>query len=188
MRQHFVLLKFQLNFWIYSMGAFAATKADPNPDPAKKSASESIKNSPLGAGPSFDLHMPAQTNADVLRAHGFDELADWAENPVLAPDYARQSQYWASVLLAPVYRDFAEWEPRDAREFQFDPEPDPELPEADLPFLFPLFGVAAAVVCRNTPKISPPPVPWEMPPRAEMRPNHPTTGDRSRVHFLLDST
>jgi len=45
------LLEFQLNFWIYLMGAFAATKADPNPDPAKKSASESIKNSPLGAGP-----------------------------------------------------------------------------------------------------------------------------------------
>ena len=131
--------------------------------------------------------MPAQTNANVLRAHGFDELADWAENPVLAPDYARQSQYWASVLLAPVYLDFAEWEPRDAREFQFDAEDEAELPEADLPFLFPLFGVAAAVVCRNTPKISPPPVPWEMPPRAEMRPNHPSTGDRSRVHFLLDS-
>ena len=170
------------------MGAFAATKADPNPDPAKKSASESIKNSPLGAGPSFDLHMPAQTNANVLRAHGFDELADWAENPVLAPDYAQQSQYWSSVLLAPVYRDWAEWEPRHARDFQFDPEPDPELPEPDLPFLFPVFAAAAAVSRRNTTKIPPPPVPLEMPPRAEMRPNHPTTGDRSRVHLLLNGT
>ena len=132
--------------------------------------------------------MAQGSNVQVLRHHGFDELADWAENPVLAPDYARQSQYWASVLLAPVYRDFAEWEPRDAREFQFDAEDEAELPEADLPFLFPLFGVAAAVVCRNTPKISPPPVPWEMPPRAEMRPNHPTTGDRSRVHLLLNGT
>ena len=76
-----------------------------------------------------------------------DELADWAENPVLAPDYAWQSQYWYLVLLAPVYRDWAEWEPRDARDFQFDPEPDPELPEPDLPFLFPLFGVASCC-CR----------------------------------------
>ena len=90
--------------------------------------------------------MPQDSNVHVLRHHGFDELADWAENPVLAPDYARQSQYWASVLLAPVYRDFAEWEPRDAREFQFDAEDEAELPEADLPFLFPLIGVAAAVL------------------------------------------
>jgi len=135
----------------------------------------------------FTVPMPQDSNVHVLRHHGFDELADWAENPVLAPDYARQSQYWTSVLLAPVYRDFAEWEPRDAREFQFDAEDEPELPEADLPFLFPLFGVAAAVVCRNTSKISPPPVPSEMPPRAELRPNHPSTGDRARDHFLLDS-
>ena len=104
--------------------------------------------------------------------------------------YARQSQYWASVLSAPVtvLPDFAEWEPRDAREFQFEDKDEAELPEADLPFLFPVFGVAAAVSRRNTTKIPPPPVPWEMPPRAELRPNHPTTGDRSRVHFLLDST
>ena len=132
--------------------------------------------------------MPPDTDADVLRRHGLHMLANWAENILIAPAYARQSQYWASVLSAPVYRDFAEWEPRHAREFQFDPEPDPELPEPDLPFLFPVFGVAAAVSRRNTTKIPPPPVPLEMPPRAEMRPNHPTTGDRSRVHFLLDST
>ena len=136
----------------------------------------------------FSPDMPPDTNADVLRHHGFDELADWAENPVLAPDYARQSQYWSSVLLAPVYRDWAEWEPRHAREFEDEDEDEAELPEADLPFLFPLFGVAAAVVCRNTPKISPPPVPWEMPPRAEMRSNHPTTGGRSRVYFLFGGT
>ena len=132
--------------------------------------------------------MPPDTNADVLRRHGLMVLADWAENILIAPRYARQSQNWASVLWPPVIPDFAEWDMNDAREFQFDAEDEAELPEADLPFLFPLFGVAAAVVCRNTAKISPPPVPWEMPPRAEMRPNHPTTGDRSRVHFLLDST
>ena len=132
--------------------------------------------------------MPPDTNADVLRRHGLMILADWAENALIAPQYARQSQYWASVLWEPEIPDFAEWDMDHARDFQFDPEPDPELPEPDLPFLFPVFGVAAAVSRRNTTKIPPPPVPWEMPPRAEMRPNHPTTGDRSRVHFLLDST
>ena len=132
--------------------------------------------------------MPTETDADVLRRHGLLVLADWAENALIAPRYARQSQFWASVLSEPEIPEFAEWPMEGAREFQFDAEDEAELPEADLPFLFPLFGVAAAVVCRNTPKISPPPVPWEMPPRAEMRPNHPTTGGRSRVHFLLDST
>ena len=32
--------------------------------------------------------MPQDSNVHVLRHHGFDELADWAENPVLAPEYA----------------------------------------------------------------------------------------------------
>ena len=132
--------------------------------------------------------MPPDTNADVLRRHGLMVLADWAENILIAPRYAHQSQYWASVLSAPKMREFAEWPMEGAREFEFEAEDEAELPEADLPFLFPLFGVAAAVVCRNTAKISPPPVPWEMPPRAEMRPNHPTTGDRSRVHLLLNGT
>ena len=132
--------------------------------------------------------MTQHTNADVLRAHGLLVLADWAENALIAPKYARQSQYWASVLWEPEIPEFAEWPMEGARGLEFDAEDEAELPEADLPFLFPLFGVAAAVVCRNTPKISPPPVPWEMPPHAEMRPNHPTTGGRSRVHFLLDST
>ena len=132
--------------------------------------------------------MPQDGNVQVLRHHGFDELADWAENPVLAPDYARQSQYWASVLLAPVYRDFAEWEPRDAREFQFDAEDEAELPEADLPFLFPLIGVAAAVVCVNAKKNYPPPVPWQTRPHAQLRPNHYTTRGRSRVHSGLIGT
>ena len=72
-------------------------------------------------------------------------LADWAENILIAPRYARQSQYWASVLSAPVLPDFAEWEPRDAREFEFDAEDEAELPEADLPFLFP---VSAAGQCQ----------------------------------------
>ena len=132
--------------------------------------------------------MPQDTNVQVLRHHGFDELADWAENPVLAPDYAWQSQYWASVLLAPVYRDWAEWEPRDAREFQFEDEDEAELPEADLPFLFPVFGVAAAVVSLNTTTNSPPLVPWEMLPHAEMRPNEPALGGGAGVRFLLNST
>ena len=101
--------------------------------------------------------MPQDGNVQVLRHHGFDELADWAENPVLAPDYARQSQYWASVLLAPVYRDFAEWEPRDAREFQFDAEDEAELPEADLPLLVPVFGTIPAAVFLNTSTSSSPP-------------------------------
>ena len=114
-------------------------------------------------------------------------LADWAENALIAPQYAHQSAYWASVLCEPEIPEFAEWPMGDAREFQIEDEDEAELPEADLPFLFPVFGVAAAVVCRNTSKISPPPVPWEMPPRAEMRPNHQTTGDRARDHFLLDS-
>ena len=111
------------------MGAFAATKADPNPDPAKKSASESIKNSALGAASRFHLHMPPQTNADVLRRHGFLVLADWAENALIAPRYLHQSQYWASVLWEPEIPDFAEWDMDDAREFQYEPE----LPFGDVP-------------------------------------------------------
>ena len=43
---------------------------------------------------------------------------------------------------------------RDAREFQFEAEDEAELPKADLPVLFPLFGVVAAVVCLNTAKNS----------------------------------
>ena len=88
--------------------------------------------------------MPPDTNADVLRRHGLDELADWAENPVLAPAYARQSQYWASVLSAPVIRDFAEWDTNDAREFQFEPE----LPFGDVPAVFPF--VPAAGICGHS--------------------------------------
>ena len=132
--------------------------------------------------------MPPDTNADVLRRHGLLVLADWAENALIAPRYLQQSQYWASVLWEPEIPEFAEWPMEGARGLEFDAEDEAELPEADLPFLFPVFGVAAAVSRRNTTKIPPPPVPWEMPPRAELRPNHPTTGDRSRVHFLLDST
>ena len=44
--------------------------------------------------------MPPDTNADVLRRHGLDVLACWCENILIAPRYARQSQYWASVLSA----------------------------------------------------------------------------------------
>ena len=69
---------------------------------------------------------------DVLTSYGLYELADWAENPGIAPAYARQSAYWASVLSAPAMREFAEWPCPVAREFQ----PEPELP----------FGVVLAVV------------------------------------------
>ena len=75
-----------------------------------------------------------KTTHDVLRQHGLHDLADWAENPALAPQYAAQSAYWASVLSAPAMRDFAEWEMREAREFEFDPAPEPELPEPSCPY------------------------------------------------------
>ena len=87
--------------------------------------------------------MTQPTNADVLRAHGLLVLADWAENALIAPKYARQSQYWASVLWEPEIPEFAEWPMEGARGLEFDAEDEAELPEADLPFLFPLFGVAA---------------------------------------------
>ena len=132
--------------------------------------------------------MPPDTNADVLRRHGLMVLAHWAENALIAPRYAHQSQFWASVLSEPEIPEFAEWPMEGARGLEFDAEDEAELPEADLPFLFPLFGVAAAVVCRNTPKISPPPVPWEMPPRAELRPDEPALGGGAGGHFLLNST
>ena len=116
-------------------------------------------------------------------------LADWAENALIAPRYAHQSQYWASVLSEPEIPEFAEWPMEGARGLEFDAEDEAELPEADLPLLVPVFPRAIpAVVFLNTSKISAPPVPLEMPPRAEMRPNHPTTRGRSRVHFLLNST
>ena len=132
--------------------------------------------------------MPPDTNADVLRRHGLNMLADWAENILIAPRYTHQSQYWASVLSSPVLPDFAEWDMNDAREFQFDAEDEAELPEADLPFLFPLFGVAAAVVSLNTTKNSPPPVPWETRPHAEMRPTDPALRGGTGVHFVLNGT
>ena len=89
--------------------------------------------------------MAPDTNADVLRRHGLTILADWAENALIAPQYARQSAYWASVLCEPEIPEFAEWPMEGARGFEFEADHDAELPEADLPFLFPLIGVAAAV-------------------------------------------
>ena len=90
--------------------------------------------------------MAPDTNADVLRRHGLTILADWAENALIAPQYARQSAYWASVLCEPEIPEFAEWPMEGARGFEFEAEDEAELPEADLPFLFPLIGVAAAVL------------------------------------------
>ena len=129
--------------------------------------------------------MTQHTNADVLRAHGLLVLADWAENALIAPKYARQSQFWASVLCEPEIPEFAEWPMEGAREFEFEAEDEAELPEAELPFLFPSFGVAAAVVCLNTATISPPPVPWQTRPHAQLRPKYYTTGGHSRVHSVL---
>ena len=101
--------------------------------------------------------MPPDTDADVLRRHGLHVLADWAENILIAPAYARQSQYWASVLSPPVIPDFAEWDMRDARGFEFEPE----LPFGDVPAVFPfvqaVFGEIPAVLCVHKHKISPPP-------------------------------
>ena len=175
---------------IFQFVAYDSPSFESNPQPriASQFLGRTAQSSALATPLKFRVPMPQDSNVHVLRHHGFDELADWAENPVLAPDYARQSQYWASVLLAPVYRDFAEWEPRDAREFQFDAEDEAELPEADLPFLFPLIGVAAAVVCVNTKKNYPPPVPWQTRPHAQLRPNHYTTGGHSRVNSVLNGT
>ena len=90
--------------------------------------------------------MDSDTDADVLRRHGLTILADWAENALIAPQYARQSAYWASVLCEPEIPEFAEWPMEGARGFEFEAEDEAELPEADLPFLFPLIGVAAAVL------------------------------------------
>ena len=110
-------------------------------------------------------------------------LADWAENALIAPQYARQSQYWASVLWEPEIPEFAEWPMEGARGLEFDAED-----EAELPFLFRSFGVAAAVVCLNTATISPPPVPWQTRPHAQLRPNHYATGGHSRVNSVLNGT
>ena len=73
-------------------------------------------------------------------------LVDWAENALIAPQYARQSAYWASVFCEPEIPEFAEWPMEDARGFEFDIDDDADDAEADLPFLFPLIGVAAAVL------------------------------------------
>ena len=42
-------------------------------------------------------------------------MADWAENALIAPQYARQSQYWAAVLWEPEIPEFAEWPMEGAR-------------------------------------------------------------------------
>ena len=112
-------------------------------------------------------------------------LADWAENALIAPQYARQSAYWASVLCEPEIPEFAEWPMEGARGFEFEAEDEAELPEADLPFLFPLIGVAAAVVCVNTKKNYPPPVPWQTRANTEMRPNEPALRGGTGGCFVL---
>ena len=119
--------------------------------------------------------MPHDTNADVLRAHGLLVLADWAENILIAPRYARQSQYWASVLSAPEIPEFAEWPMEGARGLEFDAEDEAELPEADLPLLVPVFGTIPAVVFLNTSTSSAPPA--CLPTRASRRPLHTGAAD-----------
>ena len=132
--------------------------------------------------------MPSDTDVQVLRRHGLHELADWAENPVLAPAYARQSAYWLSVLGEPAMRDFQQPEFDPAREFEFDPEADPELPEADLPVLVPVFGEIPAVVCLNTDRISAPPACFPTRANKEMRPNEPALRGGTGVYFVLNGT
>ena len=72
------------------------------------------------------------TPHDVLRQHSLYELADGAENPVLAPDYTQQSAYWSSVLSTPTMREFTKWPCPVMCGFQ----PEPELP----------FGIMRVVV------------------------------------------
>ena len=97
-----------------------------------------------------------ETRHDVLRQHSLHDLADWAENLGLAPAYARVSEYWASVLSAPAMRDFAAWPCPEVREFKFEPEPEPELPEPELPVLPAVFVDIRCSWFRNTAKISDP--------------------------------
>ena len=99
---------------------------------------------------------------DVLTSYGLYELADWAKNPGLAPAYARQSAYWASVLWPPVIPDFAEWDMGDARGFEFEPElPFGDVP-AVLPFVPAVFLDIPAVLCVHKHKISAPLAPLVM--------------------------
>ena len=122
--------------------------------------------------------MPPDTDAEV-------ELADWAGNPVLVPAYARHSAYWLSVLGEPAMRDFQQPEFDPAREFEYDPEDDPELPEADLPFLFPLFGEISAVVCLDKGRISATPACLPTRANTEMRPNEPALRVGTGVCFVF---
>jgi len=132
--------------------------------------------------------MAPDTNADVLRRHGLMILADWAENALIAPQYARQSAYWASVLCEPEIPEFAEWPMEGARGFEFDIDDDADDAEADVPLLVPVFPATSAVVSLNTKKNYPPPVPWQTRPHSQLRPNHYTTRGRSRVHSGLIGT
>ena len=127
--------------------------------------------------------MPPDTDADVLRRHGLHVLADWAENILIAPAYARQSQYWASVLSPPVIPDFAEWGMMDAREFEFEAEDEAELPDADLPLLTDIFVDLRHRRFLNTAKNSAPPAPLGMRPCRMYRAIYPSTG----AHTDIDS-
>ena len=90
--------------------------------------------------------MDVHTNADVLRRHGIVKPACCLCRLCEARRYVTQPAYWASVLCEPEIPEFAEWPMEGARGFEFEAEDEAELPEADLPFLFPLIGVAAAVL------------------------------------------
>ena len=65
-----------------------------------------------------------------LLAAGLLVLADWAENILIAPRYARQSQYWASVLSAPEIPEFAEWPMEGARGLNFDMDDEDDAGDA----------------------------------------------------------
>ena len=110
-------------------------------------------------------------------------LADWAENALIAPQYARQSAYWASVLCEPEIPEFAEWPMEGARGFQNEPE----LPFGDAPAVFPfdpaVFASIPCVLCVHKHKISAPREPTPTRANTEMRPIYPSTG----AHTHIDS-
>ena len=112
-------------------------------------------------------------------------LADWAGNALIAPRYARQSQYWASVLWEPEIPEFAEWPMEGARGFQNEPE----LPFGDAPAVFPfvpaVFADIPALLCVHKHKFSAPPACLPTRANTEMRPNEPALWGDTGVCFVF---
>ena len=108
-------------------------------------------------------------------------LVDWAENALIAPRYARQSQFWASALSEPEIPEFAEWPMEGAREFEAEAEDDAELPDADLPLLTDIFVDLRHRRFLNTAKNSAPPAPLGMRACRMYRAIYPSTGAHTRI-------